>query len=316
MDLIYADKNKIDVGTLLDYSFDLAFGSGENDFELTVSTSNNVISDDYLIYIEGTDYGGLVDAIEVDTARKIIKYSGRTYQGILEKKVIAPDNGQDYFTVSGDVNVVLKNLITRLELNTFFKVSEEKITNITYQFPRYINAYDGIKKMLATIGYKLCMKYEDGYVWLIAAPIVEYEDEGLDSDRISFEIKKTFNPVNHLICLGTGELKNRVRIDLYVDNNGNVTTQRHYSGLEEIVEIYDYPNAESTEELTRYGTEKLLEYQNDELRVNLGSGFSFDIGDKVTATDIVTGISVTQPIKKKIVTINKGLFKVEYTVGE
>lgn len=61
MDLIYANKNKIDVGVLKDYSFDLAFGSDENNFKLSVNTENNVCEEDYIIYIEGTEYGGIVD---------------------------------------------------------------------------------------------------------------------------------------------------------------------------------------------------------------------------------------------------------------
>ena len=49
MDLIYADKNKIDVGVMKDFSLDLAYGSGENDFELSVSAENNVCTEDYLL---------------------------------------------------------------------------------------------------------------------------------------------------------------------------------------------------------------------------------------------------------------------------
>ena len=37
MDLIYTNQNREDIGVLQDFSLDLAFGSGENDFELTVS---------------------------------------------------------------------------------------------------------------------------------------------------------------------------------------------------------------------------------------------------------------------------------------
>ena len=36
MDLIYADENRIDLGVLQDYKFDLAYGESENDFELSL----------------------------------------------------------------------------------------------------------------------------------------------------------------------------------------------------------------------------------------------------------------------------------------
>ena len=53
MDLIYTDENREDLGILFDYSFDLAFGSSENDFELKTSTSNHILKQGYYIYMEG-----------------------------------------------------------------------------------------------------------------------------------------------------------------------------------------------------------------------------------------------------------------------
>ena len=44
MDLIYATDEKIDIGVMRDYTFDLAFGSDENDFELTTNINNHYVS--------------------------------------------------------------------------------------------------------------------------------------------------------------------------------------------------------------------------------------------------------------------------------
>lgn len=319
MDLIYANKNKVDVGVMKDYSFDLAFGSDENNFKLSVSTENNVCQDDYLIYIEGTEYGGIIDAIEVYSASKTVNYKGRTWHGILNSKIIAPSTGDDYYIVSGDANSVISNLLTRLDLTGLFTASSATsgFTLSSYQFKRYVAGYDGIRDMLASVGAKLHMEWAGGYVELSAIAIVEYDDEEIDSDHIALHIQKTYNPVNHLICLGQGDLASRTVIHLYCDASGNVSTTQTFTGMEEVASVYDYPNAESSAELQKEGTKKLQELNGADLvEVSLDDTYEFDVGDVISAEDISTGISVTRTVVKKIVTINNDRFTINYKVGE
>lgn len=319
MDLIYCNKSKVDIGVVKDYSFDLAFGSDENDFELTVDTENNVCADDYFVYIEGTEYGGVIDAIDVDTAKKEIKYKGRTYHGILNSKIIKPDSQQDYYIVSGEANSIIRTLITRLELGSLFQGSTAAsgITISSYKFKRYVAGYDGLVEMLSTANAKLHVEFSDGYVVLSAVPVVNYSDEELDSDHISFKIQKTYNPVNHLICLGQGELANRTVKDLYCDANGNISTSQTFTGMDEVADVYNYPNAESPEDLEREGRKKLAELNAaDQIDVNLDDTYEFDVGDIITASDVTTGVEVTRKVIKKIVKINNDLLTVNYKIGE
>lgn len=319
MDLIYADSDKNDIGVLNDYSFDLAFGSDENDFELTVNSSNHVCDDDYIVYIEGTEYGGVVDAIEVDTETKTIKYKGRTWHGILNSKCIEPASGQNYYTASGDANTVLDTIITKLSLSGLFSASSSSsgITISSYQFKRYCMGYDGIRDMLQSVGAKLHVEWSDGSVVLSAVEIDSYEDDELDSDHIGLKIQRTYNPVNHMICLGSGTLSNRTVINLYCDADGTISTTQSITGLDEVVYVYDYPNVESSDDLLAEGKKKLKELNGaDVVEMNLDSTFSFDIGDIVHAEDITTGIAVERRVIKKIVTINNDRLTVNYKVGE
>ena len=321
MDLIYADKLKTDVGVLRDCVFDLAFGADENNFKLSVSTDNNVCEEDYLIYLEGTEYGGIIDAIEVYSAKKEVNYKGRTWHGILNTKIIQPSSGQNYYTVSGDANSILGTLITRLTLSDLFKASTASSGfNISsYSFKRYVGGYDGIADMLKNAGAKLHMEWTGGYVELSAVAIGEYDNEEIDSDHIDIHIQKTYNPVNHLICLGQGDLSQRTVIHLYCDASGNISTSTQtFTGLEEVASVYDYPNAESSEELQKEGTKKLKEMNGADLvEVSLDDTYEFDIGDIITAQDITTGIKVTRRVLKKIVTINNNdQVIINYKVGE
>jgi len=319
MDLIYTNKNKIDIGVLKDYSFDLAFGQDENNFQLSVSFDNNVCEEDDLVYIEGTEYGGIIDAVEAYSAEKTINYKGRTWHGILNTKIIQPNSGSNYYTVSGEANTILRSLVSRLSLGGLFEGSSASsgITITSYQFKRYVSAYDGIVDMLRSVGAKLHIEWSGGYVQLSAIAIVDYGNDDLSSDHIALHIQKTYNPVNHLICLGQGELSQRTVVDLYCDANGVISTSTTFTGLDEVASVFDYPNAESSAELQKEGTKKLEELNSSDLiEVSLDDEYDFDIGDIVTADDPITGLTVSSRVLKKIVKIDKNQFLINYKVGE
>lgn len=320
MDLIYTDENRDDVGVLKDYQFDLAFGDSENNFLISVPIDSHVCGEDYWLYIEGTEYGGIIDDIQVDTETKKVSYKGRTFHGIIESKVVCPDSGEDYYIIQNmDANAALAALITRLGLGALFSASSETsgITITRYQFWRYITGYAGIRKMLNSVGAKLHMEWHDGQVILSAIPYVSYDEDELDSDHVNFTISQVFNPVNHMICLGRGELKDRMVIHLYCDENGNISQTPTFTGLDDRTAVLDYPNVESEEELITEGASRLrAEYNASTVDIRLDDEFSFDVGDVITVYEVVTGLRLTRSITKKIATINSDIFKCQYQVGE
>lgn len=267
MDLIYMNADKKDMGVLFDYTLDLAFGSDENNFVCTVDKSNNCCQPGCCLYIEGTEYGGIIDSIKVNTETDTVAYSGRTWHGVLEHKVIVPEEGQDYLDLSGEANEVLSFLIERLGLGGLFSVEPEDsgIEIIEYQM-RYEMAYTAIRKMLAAFDGKLKTAFRRGKAVLSAVPRMDYsQDEEWDASQMSFEAGKHFRPVNHLICLGGGDLKDRRVIHLFTDENGGVqpyagtdepvcdadyildTSKQLLFGEDEVAQIYEEPDADVTE---------------------------------------------------------------------
>jgi len=321
VDLIYANEKKEDVGVLQDYHFDLAFGKDENNFQLTINRKKHCCKAGFFVYIEGTEYGGVVDSIHPITKNEEVIYEGRTWHGMLENKVIEPDAGEDYLIVSGDANEVVSNVVGRLGLSDFFEVStiDSGIDISNYQFPRYIYAYSGIRKMLVAHGGKLMFEFKDGKVHLSVVPLIDYsQDEQFDSDQVELDIKKEYTHINHVICLGKGELKDRQVIHLYADEDGNISKTQSIFGENEMVYIYEYTSAESLSDLEEGGIEKLKEFITGG-SVNMDfetESIIYDIDDVVGSKDIITGIEVTASITKKIVTINKGQTMIEYEVGE
>lgn len=321
MDLIYMNKKMEDIGVLLDYKLDLAFGKDENDFELKVPASAHCCGAGFYIYIEDTEYGGTVDAIGSDIAAGEVTYSGRTWHGLLDSHVIEPYAGTDYLILTGEANAVIGDLIARLGLGALFCASaEDSGIQITgYKMNRYIHAYEGIRKMLGTVAGKLRFTFTNGKVILSAHPRVDYtQDNEVDSDTVDFKAQRQYHPVNHLICLGRGELAAREILHLYVDNSGNVSKTQTFFGIEERTEIYDNPNAESLDALETGGRERLGELAlSDTIDIALdGEDDRYDVQDITGAVDNITGLTASAEITKKIVTIESGETTISYQVGE
>lgn len=312
MDLIYMNQSREDVGVLLDYELDLAFGTDENTFECTVSNKSHCCDAGFYLCAEGTEYGGIIDSVESKNSTQEVIYRGRTWHGILNSKILQPDSGADYLVCSGEANTVIGTLLTRMGLESVFVADEADsgLSISSYKMNRYIGGYDGIVKMLKAEGGKLLFQVQsDGKVKLSAVPIVDYtKDEEFDSDLVAFDAKKATNTVNHLICLGQGELSARTVVHLYADENGNISTTQTQFGLDEYVAVYDNSNAETEDELIEGGKDCLKELmQQDDLSVDFDeTDDTFDVGDIVGASDNVTGIAISVPITKKIVTIKNG----------
>ena len=197
--------------------------------------------------------------------------------------------------------------------------SESGINVVNYQFDRYISLLDGIMKMLATKNARLKIKYvqgEPGAAGHVEVGAVEVQDlsetdEYSQDTKVRFTTTEINNGINHLICLGAGELKDRQVVHLYADADGTKT----FTGLDERTATYDYSNAESIDELIKGGTDRLKElisYQSFEMQIDQTVA---DIGDIVGGREYTTGFVIKQQITQKILTANNGGWSVEFKVG-
>lgn len=314
------NASREDVGILHDYKFDLAYGEDENDFELKIPSSAHCCEKGFFLYMDGTECGGIVDEIASDTDAEEVTYTGRTWHGLLDSKIIEPDAGQNYLVLSGEANTVLGALITRLGLGDLFAASDEDsgLTISSYKMNRYIPAYEGIRKMLKTKKGKLRFAFKGGKVILSAHPRGDYTQDGnIDSDFVDLKVKRHYNAVNHLICLGRGELADREVIHLYADADGNISKTQTFTGLDERATVYDNSSAESLEDLENGGIDRLKELAlADEVDAAFDEDSDqYEVQDIIGATDNIIGLTVTAEITKKIVTINNGQITISYKVG-
>lgn len=324
--LILADQNLRDIKPVMDADVDFAVGSDENDYEIKIRHDrwDERYAYGNVFYIKNTEFGGIIGRKKVNTEQDTISLYGRTWRGKLDKKVIRPPAGQDYRKVSGELNSVLNTIVTE-QFNDYFVVSQAdtgvSVTN--YQFDRYCTLLAGITKMLKSVGYKLHIEYvqqergQPGYVELSAVPIVDYSEQiELSQDsRLNFTFDETKNGVNHLVCLGKGELQDRQVVDLYVGKNGSIGKTQYYTGIQEVAETYEDTSSES-DELEEKGREKLQELMNStSFSMDVEAlGMEVEIGDIIGGRDYVTGMYAAKPIAKKIYKVSGGSASLEYEI--
>lgn len=305
-----------------------------NTFELVFLKDEWVNSDIYpnmdYFFVSGSEIGGRCKKIKVLTEKSQVKISGYTWRGNLAKKIIKPPEGEAYRVVSGDANEILRSLINDRFSGLILASSEESGFAIkSYQFSRYCTMLDGINAMLSSVGAKLQIIYisskevggtiEKGYVEVSAVPINDYSEsvEFSDEGRIHLTATDDQTGVNHLICLGKGELTERTVIDLYVDSQGNISTEQHYYGLDEIAQTYDYSSVESEEELYKSGVEKLKELRSNQSIEMSPEDIDVELDDIVGGKESITGIEMSVKIKRIIYKINtNGTLSKEYKVGD
>lgn len=317
MDLIYTNAKRVDQGVLSTYAFDLSFGADENDFEVTIGSNEAVLESNAMIYMEGTEYGGRIGGVKATTGGATVTYMGRTWHGIMNSKIIQPDAGADYLIVSGDANEVLAFLVARLGLSGLFVVAEELsgININRFQFNRYCKGYDGIRAMLAANGAKLKIAWQNRSVLLSAEPIADYTDAPVDGDIATLTVEQHRDKVNHLICLGKGDLAEREVIHLYVDQFGRIGDVQYFTGLDEIVDTYDNSNSDN---LRNDGITKMVELRNNDkadIALPETEELFYDIGDIVGASEVKSGVSVAATVTQKIVKINNGVVSTKYKTG-
>lgn len=313
-DLIYTDAYGRELGIAKFYEGDFTIGR-HNDFELKIPKSIGITQNCYLM-IDETEYGGVVDGVERATFRKHDIASGRTWHGILESSILMPDSGQRYVVVSGELNGIAKNLISRQGLDFCFAADSAdsgfRVTNyicLDFEGNRYADFYSALRRMAKSVGAKLKIRYDGALrkAVLSFVPIGDYVDDGLDGDRAEFVISTT-RPYNEAIALGPGEYENRMVLRVFADADGNVGDKQTIFGVGRKAKVYDNPNAEDREALHQYAIDWLKDLQKDLKSCSITGAVEskYDIDDIVGAISIEDGERVITTIAEKVAAKKKG----------
>ena len=319
--IVVADANGAELRSLLFTEYDFEVGDDDNTFLVTCLRSEwETIYDGSRIYIPNTEYGGLFKRLKTNTKNGTISAGGYTWRGMLQNKVLCPEEGDDYATDSGELNAIIGSRVSAAFPGLFVGSNESTGIEVDYQYNRYVTLYDGLKAMLKSVGYKMRISYdmETGKVIVEAVPIVDYSSQiEYSSDmNANYYMTKEGTGVNHLVCLGNGELRDRVVVDLYVDENGNISETQTFFGVDEIAQVYDYAGA-ARDDLIQSGTDQLKNLRNqNSFRIDLETVTDVEIGDIVGGRDYTSGMRMTAPITTKVVTWRNGFETTEYKLSD
>ncbi len=321
-EIIVADSNGAEIRNALYTEYDFETGDGkDSDFLVTFLKDEwNYIPDGGRLFIPKTEYGGLYHKTDIVSKYGTVAAGGLTWHGHMHKKVIEPPAGEDYAIDTGELNSVIGVRVSAAFPRLMCGSSESTGVTITYQYARYCTLYDGLKAMLKSVGYRLRLSYNQELAKVVvdAVPIVDYSNEIEFSSDMNADYKMTldYTGVNHLICLGQGELSQRIVRHLYVDRNGIISTTQAQFDEDEICEVYNYTGADE-EELIKSGIEQLQRNINrNKFSIDLDAEKEVAIGDIVGSRDYTTGYTVKAPITTKVVKYREGQEKVEYKLSE
>lgn len=307
-----------------DVEIDLDLGD-TNDFEIRMDQhiwNKERYWYDSRIFIPLTEYGGIIDDLEVLTSTEEIVLRGLTWRGMLGKKVVEPPSGSDHLTLNGDLHDAVRELIGDRFDGLFFVPEVETGVSVTgWQVDRYVTLYDAITKLLDSKGYRLQISYvepeglEYGYVMIQAVPITDYSDE-LEYSRegkVNFDIRDCRGGINHLVCVGEGQNEERAVLHLYVQEDGTIGKSQYYFGLEERAAVYEYSSAD-LEKLEEYGTKRMKDLQNYRSIDVTVDDVDLEIGDIVGGYEEITGTRLQKPVTRKIIKMKQGKITIDYEV--
>lgn len=321
MEFIICNVEKKEIGKLPDSaSFDFDVGD-TNDVEITCE--KGLLDFGMYLICPGTEYGAIIEERDSWTNEAEEKWTGNAFRRFLQEFIIEPPAGQDYRVVKGDAHDVMRQVLNGAFDNLFtIPETASGIDAGTYQFDRYTDALSGFAKMLKRKGARINIEVKQGgsnepfSVVLSAVPIqnMSSEIEYSQDSKIAINLKETRRGINHLICLGKGELKDRQVVHLYAQLDGSISQKKYYAGLEERTAVYDLSNAEGLDELIKGGTDRLKELMGTKTMRMSVQDAELQVGDIIAGRDYETGLYLQKPVVQKIVRMESGTATVEYKV--
>ena len=328
VELTFTDPEWRDLGTVTPLDGDFAYGSSENSFAVDFD-GEAVPPVGGLLYAEGSDVGGMVTGYDNRPDQGTFQVTGLTWTGLMGTRVVRPDAGAAYLTLSGDVREIAAQLVGRLGLGFVFHVSGGSTgVVVTHRFDgsrdptqkdagRYMDGWAAMWQLVREHGCSLRMRW-DGSLGKVRLTVLRRSDwtgdEAADAGLATVGVSSS-RPVNHLVCLGKGELADRMVVDLYADARGSVSRTQSLAGRDESAAVYEDTSAEDEAALVTRGTRKLLALRAEAQEVTITSGASdtsFDLGDVIGGRDSVTGASATAVVTKKVARFSGGAMQWQY----
>ena len=309
MDLIYTEKKEgvqVESGVMLHGNFDCEIGD-QNDFAFTVSYITEPkaldLMDSYM-YIDGTEYGGLITARKIDKTTCNVTLSGQTFRGYLSSKIVLVPDGEDYYIVNGNLRSEIFRLFDNCKMPTDWKIGNIENIPVNYQCNRYCTLLEVISGICEKYSLSMNFKYTGDVIFSINSTDKILKVSSEDND-IRLVINQNKNVPNKMVSLGKGELKDRTVL-YFKQENGNISkiTKSELMPGDNIY-LYNNSSSENLEDDSIKKFKELLTGYNNGF-INLAEISYLDIkvelGNIIEIFEPITRLQIYVKAMKKIVT--------------
>ena len=322
--LIHADNNLDEIGVIADFiQFDAQIHHNcdvaDNTFSLVMTVgawkADKIKRGDY-VYINASEFGGPVCSVNKNTISGTVTIKGLLWRALLTARIISPPSGEAYKVYTDtELNVMIADVIGSDYGGLFSVPNTDTGTTTSYQF-RYQNKLTGLSKALLQENYTLsCIFYASAKTVVTEArACVDYSNYADISSDLGIGLSITAGRIddyNHCIALGTGELTERMVREIWM-LNGVIYMTRPAALVEADLRsmTFDYPNAESEEELIKSASTELLSHAamssaeidlsqlQDELNIDL------KLDDIILTVDRDLNISAAKRVSQRILTLS------------
>lgn len=326
------NKNIIPIAEIDDfqsYIFERSFYQiGSFELYLTMKKQYyNIFKEDYFIMFENDPKKvGIIKNIEIDTNEddlEILKITGPSLKAIMQKRIILPNNNEDYDYQSGNQELIMKNFVSNNFINT---ADSRKIDNLYITENKNLGINDKWRSRFENVSNKL-------------EEIGKYAELGWDvylnfkEKKFVFDVIKGRNLTNKVIFSRDFEnISNETYLQAAKDKKNVIYAENTNSGFVQVYgkgdginreEVYEPFHANNINDLEKLALRKLKDYDT---LISLDSEYresnsfiykkDFDLGDYITFRNPDWNLILKTQITKITETIEKGIKYIDMEYGD
>jgi hypothetical protein len=336
MELIHADSSLTELQCIDCFEkFDCEITAGEsdssNDWELRIPQScwqRMPVLEGHFVYIEGTEWGGIVEKTEHSASDMTVRLYGASWRGMLSRCAVCPDSGNTHFEIAEqDGNDVLRLLTERSGSDLLS--AEEGQSGVTCGGRiRYKSLLYAANELFSEHNAHLSVCFKEGGIVLSCEQNRDRSNDIEFSQEYHFELGYSSQSAkyNHIVALGSGTMLERDMLELWLLPDGTITEEAQTGEGEENggqllnhnlgTLIYDYSSVDSEETLRDYARKKLREaaaYKEFEISVS-GYDAQLELGDVAYVRDVVMDESSNMSVVSKRLTISSNGAAITHTM--
>lgn len=312
MDLIVAAPDWRELGVINRFkTFDcvnsLGYEIKDNDFELKMTRAQwevFKIQKGYFVYINGTEFGGKVEGVNV--SGETVTITGLTWRGALAMPVIPSVE----YKFIGEANAAIKGAVDGRNFEHY--ISAENNTGIAVDSVfEYPNVLQALTEGLQAVGMRLNVKFYNGFITLSAVSVSDYSEKiDLSEDYPNASIKATDDIScykNHFIAVG----KDGLTVQRWMQEDGVLLEARPSGWTDRSVFIKSENETDSAKLLEAIEKKKESCLPKKLIEIILGDAqLNVELGDVVAGRERITGFYTTGRIYKKILRIDNDKNKI------